>query len=261
MITLLNGEQWDREALLAKMTSDDFYYGHLGKFAHSSSSVKMLQRSPKTYYHVTKYGQEQDSTALQVGSFIHTMILEPETFADKFEIVDVQSRVAKAFKDAKAKSSKIVLTAKEHDENMRIVDAAMRNEHVLDLIRGCKFEVPEVQMLEGYAFRAKADIYDPKWNFICDLKSTREIHGFKYSAEKFGYDIQAWIYTTMFGVKAENFKFLAIDKDSLDIGIFDVTDSFLNKGYKKVREALDNYKTFFRDHNSLDNYTLRGTLE
>ena len=76
MITLLNGEQWDREAILAKMHDDDFYYGHLGKHAMSSSSIKLLQ-SPKSYYNITTYGDEKDSKALQIGTLIHTMILEP----------------------------------------------------------------------------------------------------------------------------------------------------------------------------------------
>jgi len=260
MITLLNGEQWDREAILAKMHDDDFYYGHLGKHAMSSSSIKLLQ-SPKSYYNITTYGDEKDSKALQIGTLIHTMILEPEMFAERFEVVDVQSRVAKAYKEANAKSNKIVLTAKDYDDNMRIVDAALRNEHVLDLIRGCEFEKPEIQMLEGYAFRAKADIYDARYNFMCDLKSCSEINGFKYSADKYGYDVQAWIYCTMFQVPADNMKFLVIDKGSLDIGIFDVKQSFLDKGYAKVKQSLQNYKHFFQLHNSLDNYTLRGTLE
>ena len=194
MITLLNGDTWERDAILAKMTDDDFY-GHLGKNAMSSSNIKLLNKSPKHYKFVTQYGQEQDSSALQIGNFIHTMILEPHLFDDRFHIVDVQSRVAKAFKEAKAKSNKIVLTAKEHDENMRIVDAALRNEYVLTMIGGCEFEVPEIAMLDGFAFRAKADIYDPKYKFVADLKTTQDIRAFQWSAEKYGYDIQAFIYT------------------------------------------------------------------
>ena len=261
MITLLNGDTWEKEAILKKMVDDDFYYGHLGTRAMSSSNIKLLNKSPKHYKFVSQYGQNNDSTALQVGNFIHTMILEPHMFDERFHIVDVQSRNAKAYKEAKAKSNKIVLTAKEHDDNMRVVDATLRNEHVLSLIGGCEFEVPAIEMLEGYAFRGKADIYDAKHSFIADLKTTQDIRAFQYSAEKYGYDVQAFIYTKLFNVPISNFKFIALDKNSLDIGIFSMTDSFVNKGYKKLKEALENYKQFFINHNDLDSYTIKGVLQ
>lgn len=259
MITLLNGEQWDKAALLEKMVDDDFYYGHLGKNALSSSAIKLLEKSPKSYNNIVRNGKEQNSTALQIGTFLHTMILEPHLFDERFEIINVQSRVAKAFKEGNAKSKKIVLTAKEHDENMRLVDAALRNEYVLNVLSGSEFEVPQIQMLEGYAFRAKADIYDKKYSFVADLKTTREIDKFEWSAEKYGYDIQAFIYTTLFDV--DTIQFVVIDKDSCDVGIFDVENSFLNKGYKRLKKAIETYKHFFEMHNDLDSYILRATLK
>ena len=48
MISLLNGDTWERDALLAKMTDDEFYYGYLGKNAMSSSNIKLLTKSPST---------------------------------------------------------------------------------------------------------------------------------------------------------------------------------------------------------------------
>ena len=65
MITLLNGEQWDKAALLEKMVDDDFYYGHLGKNALSSSAIKLLEKSPKSYNNIVRNGKEQNSTALK----------------------------------------------------------------------------------------------------------------------------------------------------------------------------------------------------
>ena len=43
--------------------------------------------------------------------------------------------------------------------------------------------------------------------------------------------------------------------------LFDIEDSFLNKGYKKLKEGVKNYKHFFEMHNDLDSYTLRGILK
>ncbi len=47
-ITLLDGKTYDKEELVKKAYDDDFYYGYLGKFALSSSSIKNLLSSPKT---------------------------------------------------------------------------------------------------------------------------------------------------------------------------------------------------------------------
>lgn len=260
-ITLLDQTVHDKEVLLNHMHDQEFYYGYLGKNALSSSAIGYLLQSPKVYSGLTRNFVESDSTALQVGQFIHTMILEPHTFNDRYDVVDVQSRVAKAFKETRDASSKTVLTRKEYDDNMRIVDAALRNEHVLTMIADCEFEVPEIAMVEGYAFRAKADILDRPNRFMADLKTTREVRGFSYSAERYNYDVQAWLYTHIYDIPQSNFKFIVIDKESLDIGIFDVSPTFLNKGYKKVKDAISRFESFFRKGESLDNYTLRGILE
>ena len=58
-ITLLDGSTWDKQELLEKMNDDNFYYGYLSQAALSSSSLKLLLDSPKTYYNVTQYGSQE----------------------------------------------------------------------------------------------------------------------------------------------------------------------------------------------------------
>ena len=41
------------------MENDDFYYGELNHLALSSSSIKLLLSSPKTYRNVLKYGNPE----------------------------------------------------------------------------------------------------------------------------------------------------------------------------------------------------------
>ncbi len=48
-IKLLDGKIYDKNALLKKMDNDEFYYGELNKLALSSSSLKTLLASHKTY--------------------------------------------------------------------------------------------------------------------------------------------------------------------------------------------------------------------
>ena len=77
---------WDRireKSTFKKMYDDEFYYGDLAKLVLSSSSLKLLLSSPKTYKFVTQYGSPE-SQALRDGKLVHLSILEPEKFQDKY---------------------------------------------------------------------------------------------------------------------------------------------------------------------------------
>ena len=237
------------------MHSDDFYYGHLGKHALSSSSLKTLLKSPKTYRNILKYGDANgDSPALAAGKLVHWMILEPHKI-DKLHFVDASTKNTNKYKDAKERYGEVFLT-KERSAAERLADATLRNEAALKLLNKSEFEVPAIDMIEGLAFRGKADIIQE--DTIIDYKTTADLSTFRYSADKYGYDLQAWLYLKLFN--KDKFVFLVIDKASTDIGIFDVSEEFLARGENKFRQAVDNYKYFFQEENDLDQYVMRGIL-
>jgi hypothetical protein len=111
-------------------------------------------------------------------------------------------------------------------------------------------------MLSNLPFRGKCDIL--KDNQIIDLKTTQDLSQFRWSADKYGYDLQAWMYCEMF--KRDKFTFLVIDKGSCDIGVFEASKEFIKKGKEKFNQAVSNYKYFFEENNDLDQYVLRGVL-
>ena len=98
-IKLLNGKIENKQEVIDNMYSDDYYYGYLGKNALSSSSIKLLLDSAKTYLYINKYGQKE-TQPLRDGHLFHTMILEPEKIND-IVFVDVQSKNTNKFKEAK----------------------------------------------------------------------------------------------------------------------------------------------------------------
>jgi hypothetical protein len=253
-IQLLNGETFREDEILELMLNDEFYYGYLGKAALSSSSIKLLLDSPKKYKYVTKYGS-QESNALDAGWLFHTCILEPDVF-EKQIFVEVQSKNTKAYKLAKEEHGK-VYTMKQKNDAERLADAFFRNEHALKLITDCQFEVPAIGMVQGYPFRGKADVLGKG---IVDLKTTADLKAFPYSAKKYGYDVQVYLYSELFNKPYEEFKFVAIDKGSLDIGIYDVSQEFYETGKAKVTKALEVFETFFINGADIDSYCIKGTL-
>jgi hypothetical protein len=254
MITTFDNKQWNKQELLDNMYDDSFYYGYLGKNALSSSSIKTLLSSPKTYYFTTKYGSGE-SQALRDGKLFHTMILEPNKI-DDIIFVEAATKASKEYKLAK-ESGKEVYTKTEKKAGERLADALLRNEAVKEYLINAEYEVPQIAMIDGLPIRAKADIL--KGNTIIDLKTTTGIKDFRYSADKYSYDLQAWLYREMFGV--ENFVFVVIDKGSLDIAIFECSDEFYAKGKAKFEQGISNFKYFFQTEGvDLDQYVLRGVL-
>ncbi len=254
-ITLLNGETFSKKELLVKMMDDEFYYGYLGKNALSSSSIKLLLDSPKKYKYITEYGSEQ-TNAFALGWLFHTCILEPDVFSSQI-FVDVQSKNTKAYKLAKEENGK-VFTIKEKHQAERLADAFLRNEHALQLITKCEFETPAIGMIGGYPFRGKADVLDSYR--IIDLKTTSDLKAFPYAAKKYGYDVQVYLYCELFNKPFEEFKFIAVDKSSCDIGIYDVSEEFYYQGKDKVKKALETFETFFINGADIDSYCIKGTL-
>ena len=60
-------------------------------------------------------------------------------------------------------------------------------------------------------WKGKADIINHDEQLIIDLKTTSDIEKFRWSASKFNYDSQAYIYRHLFGY---DMLFIAIDKNT-----------------------------------------------
>lgn len=257
-IELLNGEVWDKASLIDEMHNDLFYYDYLGVNALSSTSCKMILDSPKSYYFQMRYGS-QDTDAKNIGRLVHMMALEPDRFDKVYEVVPVQSRATKTFKEHETDKNKITLS--EYNECERISNALLRNEEVLQHLKGAEFEIPEIGMYNGLPFRAKADILVNDTSNLYDLKTTSDLKAFKISSYKYSYDLQCYLYCHLFNVKHTEFKFIAIDKSSLDIGIYTVSKAFYESGKAKLDYAVEMYKEFFiKKTSDLDSYTIHGEL-
>jgi len=258
MIKLLNGEQWEEADILKKMEDDSFYYGHLGKHALSSSSLKKLVDSPKAYY--KSLFQDASGQALRDGRLIHLHALEPHRIAE-LHIVD-GTKATKAFKDAVAEiGDHLVYTKSEVDNAFYIARALHDCSEAKELLDDCNYEMPGVKMVEGLAIRAKADGIKKNGKTIIDVKSTTDIAKFHWSAQNFSYDLQAALYMHIFG--AAEFIFLVVDKDTKDVGIYDCSDAFIARGWAKVEAGLKGYKWFFQQNDpkeSLKNYVIHGLL-
>ena len=145
----------------------------------------------------------------------------------------------------------ICLLQHEVDKIELMKEAVMDNKICRELINGSdpygdgtiEYEVPGVADLLGNMWKGKADIVNHDEKLIIDLKTTSDIDKFKWSASKFNYDSQAYIYSKLFGYEM---LFMVIDKETLQIGLFDCSPEFYKAGEDKVRKASDAYDLFYK---------------
>ena len=127
----------------------------------------------------------------------------------------------------------------------------MNNDICRDLIHGnlliskrnVEYEVPMITELFSNKWKGKADIVNHDEKLIIDLKTTADIDKFQWSASKYNYDSQAYIYSKLFGYE---FLFIVIDKSTHQIGVFDCSPQFYERGENKVRKASEAYDLFYK---------------
>ena len=230
--------------ILEILKDDVSYYGEFGKQYLSNSDISTLLTNPKAFGI-----SRPDNANFAKGRLFHQLILEPEK-ASEWEFVDVASRNTKAYKEFIAERDvEFALLQKEADEISHLVTTMMSNVDFYDDIRHDEnqYEVPAVGEIEGVMWKGKADIVHPE--MIIDLKTTSNIDDFKWSARKYNYDSQCYIYQQLF---CKPLVFYVIDKTNNMLGIFRPTEEFIRGGADKVRRAVDVYNKFFGDNATED---------
>ena len=227
----------NKQEALKALEDDSNYYGDFGKKYLSNSDISTLLTNPLAL------GQKMaNRPAFLVGGYFHTAILEPEKLKN-FKIVEATTRNTKAYKEIS--DGEMCLLKHEVDQIELMTEKMLNNEVCRDLIRSgnVEYERPEITELEGQLWKGKADIVNHDEKLIIDLKTTADITKFKYSASKYNYDSQAYIYSKLFGYEM---LFIAIDKNTHQIGIFDCSPEFYARGEDKVKRAVEAYELFYK---------------
>jgi len=219
------------------LRDDVNYYGMVGKKYLSNSDIGTLLTNPKEYKKPT-----ETTKALLEGRYFHELMLEPEKAKDVIT-VDVSSRNTKAYKEfLEEHKADMVLLEKEAGEIRRLTSIMKSNMVMFDAIyeEGNLYEEPAIIEIGGVMWKGKADIVCK--DKLIDIKTTSNIYDFKYSARKYNYDSQAWIYEQLFG---KPLIFYVIDKTNDMLGIFEPNEQFLDRGKEKVFQAIEVYNKFF----------------
>ena len=239
--------------IIEKLKQDEHYYGDYGKQFLSNSDIHILLKDPRRLRE-----DKPKTSAMVIGGYFHTAILEPDKL-ESFKIIKSSTRNTKVYKEMSG--GEICLLQHEVDKIELMREAVMDNKICRELIDGLgtvEYEIPGVTEINGNMWKGKADIVNHDERLIIDLKTTSDIDKFKWSASKFNYDSQAYIYSNLFGYEM---LFMVIDKETLQIGLFDCSPDFYSSGEDKVRKATDAYELFYKtDDFDSKQYLITKTL-
>ena len=233
----------NKKQILQKLKNDKEYYGEFGNQFLSNSHVGRLLKDPLNVFKKSK-----PSPAFLVGGYFHTCILEPNKL-ESFTVIPSATRNTKQYKEMSG--GELCLLQHEVDAIELMREKVMANDICRDLIFGSAyteknqtdFEIPMITELFGNKWKGKADIVNHDEQLVIDLKTTADIDKFKWSANKFNYDSQAYIYSKLFGYEM---LFIVIDKSTHQIGMFDCSPEFYERGEDKVRRASEAYDLFYK---------------
>jgi len=226
--------------ILKKLEIDEHYYGPFGQKYLSNSDISTLLKNP-----LALHTPSIPRPAFLIGGYFHTAILEPNKLK-KFKIVESTTRNTKAYKEIS--NGELCLLQHEVDQIELMVKIVMDNKVCQDLIRSgnVEYERPGIKEIEGEMWKGKADIVNHDEKLIVDLKTTSDIDKFKFSASRYNYDSQAFIYNKLFNYEMI---FIVIDKLTHQIKICECSNEFYERGQCKVQDALAQYKLFFKTKN------------
>jgi len=183
----------NKDDVIEKLRDDEHYYGGFGKKYLSNSDISALLTNP-----LALGKPSVPRPAFLVGGYFHTAILEPSKLK-KYRVIPSSTRNTKAYKEMSG--GELCLLQHEVDGIEKLSDIMLDNKVCQGMIRdsNTEYETPGIKELEGEMWKGKADIINHNEKLVIDLKTTNDITRFKWSASKYNYDSQAYIYSKIFG--------------------------------------------------------------
>lgn len=229
-------------------SSNADYHGNRSHL--SSSNLKMILTDIERFHHEWVLGNKpatQEAPHFDEGSFIHTLLLEPEKVGD-YAVFEGLRKAGKAYEDFKeANKGKIILSVAQTTRCEKLAQAALRHKVATQLLSGGLPEHTLLGSVLDVPVKMRADYIVPG-KYIVDVKTTSSPSDpdfFKASIEAYGYDLSAALYCQ---IAFENFKALhpfywvVLSKADGGCMVYKASSETLSRGAAFVTQAIVKYK-------------------
>ena len=241
------------------MSMRDQLTERVGKPHLSYSSLKYALGDMRLWEMYMRGQLKKESDALYFGSLYDLLLFEPEKFADTYYTLDDADIVAdiggkyprstKRYKEWKAEASQ---TAENADKLLAPEADVKKAKEMIQRLKDCglydkrfaggKYQVEFNVDLDGVPLKGFLDCLQ-EGDYIVDSKSSRSIDKFRYDVNSFSYDIQAYVYTKVFGLR--DFYWVVQEK-AYPFYPADVkcSEETLFRGEMKFHQALENIQNY-----------------
>ena len=222
----------------------------------SASSAKEFYKSPAHYLRY-KAGKKEPTPAMEWGTAVHKIILEPATFDNHYHVIDEgdilgkltansNPRATKVYKDwlkeqQELAGDKKILNRGEYITLERVRDCVLQSPQCKGIFEGTEKEVPLEGEIWGVKFRGFADIIGDGW--VADLKTTQSAHPKEFQRDSYNlmYHLQAAVYCQLTGT--DSFKWVAVEANSMPIvQVYQIDYEYLVMGRKLLSEICERFK-------------------
>lgn len=235
---------------------------HANKTYVSSSVLKTIVKNPEEYKRIYIDGESSpmfNRVALDFGSYIHALILEPHLVAKEFAVsTDIMNRESEEWEKFEALNKGLIcITAGQHNHAKILLENFYKKEVKLkpdetvllnSFFVGGEAEETLCVEMDGVKIKVRFDyrkMEKGKFASINDIKTTSKKIKSKKDVEKvckmFEYDLSAALYCDAVelhtGVK-HDFYFVFISKDDNGSTIWKASEEMLERGRRKYKEAI-----------------------
>jgi exodeoxyribonuclease VIII len=223
------------------------YQYHAADGISSSGLKKIYSRSVWHYLNQSPFS----SAAMQLGSAIHTAILEPKQFYDEYVVMQkfdgrtTEGKKLKAEYEANAEG-KATLTADEFAIVEGVLHNYNRNEKALYYTRG-EIELSHYLNFNGVDVKVRPDCINKVAGFISDPKTCQDNSpkSFIRDVYKYNYHLQAAFYSDMLGIDPSNFVFIAIEtRAPYSVECYVLADEHIERGRAAYLKALADWQFY-----------------
>ncbi len=239
--------------IMQKMSDKDYFAVN----ALSNSDFRLLNESVLHYENKELFKLE--STSLTLGSAVHKLVLEPETFNDDFIIEDFEgadlNKNTKLYKEAKKAWLDSVgdreILSKDLFEQVTLM---ARNVKAIagGLLQNGVAERAFFSKFDNVPVKCKADYYIESAGVVIDLKTTKSIKDFKKSILEYGYGTQSAFYSDVInslGYKADRFVFILVETTKpYMVSVQEMQLEGIEEGRAIYSELLETWKSYKKDN-------------
>lgn len=233
--------------------SNDTY--HADKEYLSSTPLKLLYDDPAQFYSDVILGNKtvMNSAALDVGSFVHTLILESHLVDKEYAFYPGSRKSGAAYEAFKeANPGKKILNVQTAAAGRAFAASVKARPEAQQFLSGGEAELSICTEINGVKVKMRADYINIEKGFINDIKTTRYPSGasnFKIALEELSYDLSTGLYTMIaeqhFNKKFD-FYWTVVSKEDVLTDVYKCSEATMAKGKQEVFEALETYKECMR---------------